>query len=165
MVKTGVISIHSFDINMLDQMISDGIDLGWRQYVREQGIDPDSPEADKVECDGDLEDNTYLYGLIPTDNEDPFIEVDEDKYDLDPEKDFAAILRMDSQVIQIIHSKFYVDGCNICSPCYPGQANLNESGSEQGYAPPPEYLLSNDVIPESVWLIGNVNKMTEKEKE
>lgn len=64
------------------------------------------------------------------------------KYDTveNDEHEFAAIIR--ESVIQVVWSKFTKRGA-LCSPCYPGQVDLDSDGDFIGYTLPP-YLLGEE---------------------
>lgn len=52
--------------------------------------------------------------------------------DLTTENDFAAIVRYDSGVAQVVSSLWAIRA-ELCSPCYPGQAHLDGNGEFMGY--------------------------------
>jgi hypothetical protein len=62
------------------------------------------------------------------------------KYDVikdNPELEFAAIVN--ETTVQVVWSKFTARG-NVCSPCYPGQIDLDSDGEFLAYTLP-DYLL------------------------
>lgn len=55
------------------------------------------------------------------------------QYDIDPNGEYAAIIRED--VTQVVYSK-YTKKCALCSPCYPGQGDLDSKGEFLAYTLP-----------------------------
>lgn len=49
-----------------------------------------------------------------------------------PKRGYAAIAHWDSQTIQVVASKWVTLG-HYCSPCYPGQVDLDTAGEYLGY--------------------------------
>jgi hypothetical protein len=62
------------------------------------------------------------------------------KYEHDETGEFAAIVR--ETTIQVVWSKSTKRGA-LCSPCYPGQVDLDSEGDFIGYTLP-DYLLENE---------------------
>lgn len=62
------------------------------------------------------------------------------KYYPDESKDFAAIIN--ETTVQVVWSKTITTG-NLCSPCYPGQVDLDSKGIYKAYTLPDE-LLNHD---------------------
>ena len=56
-------------------------------------------------------------------------------YDFDPAGEYAAIVN--ESTTQVIYSK-YTRKCLLCSPCYPGQADLDNPGEFLAYDIPPD---------------------------
>ena len=56
-------------------------------------------------------------------------------WDYDPNGEYAAIVR--ESVTQVVFSKYF-KSCQLCSPCYPGQADLDSDGDFKAYNLPPE---------------------------
>jgi len=52
---------------------------------------------------------------------------------------FSAIYRPDVNVVQIVNSKYIMKGW-ACSPCYPGQVDLDTPGNLWGYCLPPDMM-------------------------
>lgn len=80
--------------------------------------------SNDAECDSS---HTQLIGdwIINSDGE----------YEYDPSGEFAAIVR--ETVVQVIFSK-YTERHALCSPCYPGQADVGSVGEFLCYVLPPE---------------------------
>lgn len=141
---TGVISFNAVCQFVSDEICGgDSVDLSWeaakeefiQEYMAEhEGNEPDDEALDQWsdEMDG-CESGDTLIGDWLKDNE--------GLYYPDPEGEYAAIVRED--VVQVVFSK-YVTGCkNLCSPCYPGQADVNGANDEpdsnfKAYNLPPE---------------------------
>lgn len=146
----GVVSIHS--VEWVNDECSSGreIDLTWeseliefkadklREYRARYG-DKRNPSPRTVakwvaECgenyDGGNYDQRYLIG--------DWVKDSEGKYDPDSAGEYAAIVHYDGgMTIQIVHSKFATRAA-LCSPCYPGQVDLDSVGDYLGYDLPPE---------------------------
>jgi len=73
----------------------------------------------------DISDTTLLIGSWKKD--------ENDLYEPDKSGEYAAILRTDSNIVQVVWSRTIKQDCNLCSPCYPGQANLDSIGTFQAY--------------------------------
>ena len=58
-----------------------------------------------------------------------------DGYEPDESGEYSAIVR--EVYTQIVHSR-YVTRAALCSPCYPGQADLDTSGAYLAYTLPPD---------------------------
>jgi len=58
-------------------------------------------------------------------------------YEPDPQGDYSAIYHVDSNTTQVVYSK-YLKKCALCSPCYPGQGDLDTTGDYLAYDLPPE---------------------------
>lgn len=54
------------------------------------------------------------------------------------EEGFAAIIR--ESEIQIVYSKTIAKNCGLCSPCFPGQVDLDSEGEFKGYTLPSCYI-------------------------
>ena len=78
-----------------------------------------------IECDSS---HTRIFG--------DWLQDDKGKYYADPNGEFAAIER--EIYTQVVFSKT-TKRCNLCSPCYPGQGDLNSKGKFLTYCLP-DYL-------------------------
>jgi len=56
----------------------------------------------------------------------------------DEASEYAAIVRTDSNVTQVVFSKT-IKQCALCSPCYPGQADLDSNGNFSAYDLPDSF--------------------------
>lgn len=54
-------------------------------------------------------------------------------YDIDYDAEYSAIIT--PMYTQVLHSK-YISYANVCSPCFPGQNNLDDAGVYETYALP-----------------------------
>lgn len=157
---TGVISCNSAE--WLSEESQNGIDLGYEQYIEQarsehehyprRGFGEGGPGCnceDSTECScggcetcdslgedyDDCGDGTYLIGSWKT--------ADDGKYEPDTSGEYAAIYRAGSNVTQVVWSKF-ASRAALCSPCYPGQANLDTAGRYLAYALPPDMFGTDD---------------------
>lgn len=75
----------------------------------------------------DGEPSTYLIGS--------WIQGDDGLYEpgeITDNFDYAAIVRCDSGVAQVVRSRWAIRA-ELCSPCYPGQANIDDDGEFMGF--------------------------------
>jgi hypothetical protein len=124
---TGVLSIHSIEWDGVGDEICLTCEEIYAeitaQYEDEEERDE---ELESVECDSS---HTKIWGEWKKD--------EEGKYEPDKTGEFAAIVR--ETVVQVVWSKFTARG-NVCSPCYPGQIDLDSEGEFLAYTLP-DYLL------------------------
>jgi len=129
----GVININSIKCFEFPTMYIDDIlrDLdGYEDYDEEVNVDIGE-----------------IFGFIECDKNDPdmyfsFISTDEKTsicYKIDKTREFAGLINNDSNTVQIVWSK-YTKNCLWCSPCYPGQGDLDSDGDVLTYAVPQEFL-------------------------
>ena len=59
-------------------------------------------------------------------------------YEPDTSGEYAAIYNNNENTIQIVFSKTIKSGCGLCSPCFPGQADLDSVGEYKAYDLPAE---------------------------
>ena len=142
---TGVLSIHSADCSILSDECINGIDLDYQEALKdfnesyqsdhEQDFNQDDyDESLQYFNDGyESQDSNVLIGKWKTDSD--------GKYMPDKTGDYSAIVR--ESVIQIVYSK-NTTHANLCSPCYPGQADLDSEGKYLAYTLPDD-MLYNDV--------------------
>lgn len=128
---TGVLSIHSIDWEWFDY--NDEICLDCQQaYIELDETHEDNedgkpdPEYYDVECDSS---HTKLIG--------DWIQGEDGKYEPDKTGEYAAI--ENETTVQVVWSKYTAKGA-LCSPCYPGQVDLDSKGEFLGYTLPPELL-------------------------
>jgi len=119
---TGVISCHSLDCFILDAIMLHGIDLLYEEYIKENGQDA----ADDYYSDH----GEYILGFKKN-KEGLWVE--------NKDEPLSLIYYTDRTDIQVLHSRFIKIGCQQCSPCYPGQADLDSSdGTLVAYCVSPE---------------------------
>lgn len=120
---TGVLNIT--DAEWLHEDIHNGIDLAWEEHILT------CPEEDHDMC-GPTEMGTVLIGF----KEVYFLKdawfvvpsgagYGKHGYVPDPDAEYSAIIG--EIYTQVVRSK-YVQSCELCSPCYPGQGNLEQDG-------------------------------------
>ncbi len=90
---------------------------GWNDYQKQEAYD-------EIECDPC---HTKIFG-------DWILDTNTGEHSPDPNGEFAAIENED--YVQVVFSKF-TKRCNLCSPCYPGQGDLDSTGEFLTYALPP----------------------------
>ena len=121
---------------------NDGIDLSYEEHI--------------VECEGylkegccecDLETGTTLMG--------DWLKGEDGLYDANPDGEYSAIYNPDLNTLQVIRSKFKIK-CNWCSPCYPGQGDVDTPGDVEAYMLPPDIM-------DEEWLAENENRFITKE--
>lgn len=127
---TGVINANSLSAEAIsDEFWGNGIDLSFEEYIQEHGEDA----AEEYEANGD---ETYLCGFYKKE-EGP----DAGKYVPDPDAPCSAILSTDRNVIQVVRSNWIVKDARWCSPCYPGQADLDSTdGGVVAYSVPQDWF-------------------------
>lgn len=125
---TGVLSIHSVawewitdEVCLTCEEIQEGIE-------KDESLDEDERESemDSIECDGS---HTKIIGDWKQD--------EKGKYFPDMGGEFAAIVN--ETTVQVVYSKVTKRG-NVCSPCYPGQVDLDSDGEFLAYTLPSELL-------------------------
>lgn len=134
---TGVLSNN--DPEWLTEDIHDGIDLAWEEHILT------CPEEDHDMCGMDFGIGTVLIGFAEIDNEDEaWFGIGGDAcnehmvvYAPDPKAEYLAVVG--EIYTQVIRSK-YVQNCKLCSPCYPGQGNIEQDGKGDyiAYTLPPD---------------------------
>lgn len=128
---TGVLSINSIEWDSFPY--STEICLTCREIEKEidndESLSEDEKEDQKeyIECDSS---HRKIFGYWTQD--------EKGLYSPDRSKEYAAILN--ETTIQVAYSKHTKRGA-LCSPCYPGQVDLNSEGDFLGYTLP-DYLLS-----------------------
>lgn len=124
---TGVLSIHDIAWEWIDETC-----LTCQEIIDEiqndESLDDDErdSELEFIECDSS---HTKIIGDWKQD--------EQGKYYPDESGEFAAILN--ETTIQVVYSKHTAKGAP-CSPCYPGQIDLDSSGEFLAYTLPDELL-------------------------
>ena len=91
--------------------------------------DEKQSQLDFIECDSS---HTKIFG-------DWILDTKTGQYDIDYNGEFSAIENEDTT--QIVYSKYTKRGA-LCSPCYPGQVDLDSDGIYLGYTLP-DYMIYN----------------------
>jgi len=107
---TGVINANVVESDIIDDIFNNGVDLDYEAYIAEHG-----EEAAK---DYESEGPTMLLG---------FQKNDEGLWDVDENAEYSLKYNGDYATIQVVHSKYVKSCCRGCSPCYPGQADLESN--------------------------------------
>lgn len=138
MPVTGVISNNNVEWLNDEIYSSTAINLDYERWLndRESEVKEDEDLAEDEDVFLDIEDeyesngdDTILIGEWLMDNN--------GKYYPDPNGDYAAIVG--EFCTQVVFSKYFSKG-NLCSPCYPGQVDLDSEGEFLGYTFPPEII-------------------------
>jgi hypothetical protein len=120
----------------------------------ERGIDPDTFGVEGAVDWDCYEQSVTLIGFkeLPLDQQ-----LDGARFEPDDQAPYSAIVRHDSNVMQVVRSRWLVQG-HYCSPCYPGQVDGDTPGIYLGYAPDPELIgtfgeqsLKDRIFSESDW--------------
>lgn len=125
---TGVQGINTIPEWVLSE---DGIALGCEECeARKECRECTHPE-DCLDC-------TWEHNCDCCENQGPYLlgtwrKDQSGRYEPDPAGEYAAILRED--VVQVVQSK-YTRRAALCSPCYPGQADLDTPGEFLAYCLP-----------------------------
>ena len=137
------------DPEWLHEDIHNGVDLAWEEHILT------CTEEDHDMCGMDFDTGTVLIGFIETDDEcKTWFGIGGDAcnehmvvYAPDPKAEYSAIAG--EIYTQVVHSK-YVQNCVLCSPCYPGQGDLQMDGRGDfiAYTLPPDVW--GDCVPEGV---------------
>ena len=115
-----------------DDEFYNAIDLGFENYESDLKDSLDTGMIDQSEYDDMLDSyepnmTTYLIG--------DWIKDENDQWIPDPDGDYSAIYDNNDNYIQIVLSKT-TKRCNHCSPCFPGQADLDSDGEFLAYCLP-----------------------------
>ena len=130
---TGVLSSNSIAWEFVDNEICLDCEQAYKEFengTHECEYGDDCNCADFLECDSS---HDKIIGDWKIDTKDG-------KYDVDKTGEFAAIVR--ETTIQVVWSKFIAKGAP-CSPCYPGQIDLDSTGEFLAYTLP-DYLLGKE---------------------
>jgi len=122
---TGVLNSNAPEF-LYEECLSKGIDLHYEEHCW---------ECDNEEHDECFYDDEPVY-LIGFKNLKLGVrKFDEDGYEPDEEAEYSAIVS--PTYTQVVRSK-YVSRCALCSPCFPGQGDLDTPGEFLAYTLPPE---------------------------
>lgn len=121
-----VTGVHNAnDIEHWDD-IEQGIDLDYEAHTKECET---YQQEGSCECFTDT--GTTLIGSWKKDTE--------DKYEPNPDGEYSAIYNPDYNTIQVVRSKYTIK-CAPCSPCYPGQGDVDSPGDLIGFMLPPDMM-------------------------
>jgi hypothetical protein len=156
---TGAASCNSVEWIYEETDYGDAINLSydnaWEEFKREKIVEwlalfPDNEEfspMDKIPTDELIEEWRDEFNNLYEGSGETFLvgqwELDANgQYEPAKECEFAAVVDYDTNVIQVVQSK-YVARCALCSPCYPGQGDLDNEGEWWAYDLPIEMYGSN----------------------
>ena len=125
---TGVVSNNTPEW-LMDELY-DSIDLDYESFESEIENDDSLDEDEKqnaLESYESMGDSTLLIG--------DWVKDENGLYEPDKTGEYSAIMR--ESVTQIVWSKFTKRGA-LCSPCYPGQVDLDTPGEYMAYDLPPD---------------------------
>jgi hypothetical protein len=125
---TGVMSIHNIAWEFMDDEICLICEEIQEEIESDESLSEDEKEHELefIECDSS---HDKIIGDWMKDKD--------GLYTPDESKEFAAIMR--ETVIQVVWSKYTARGA-LCSPCYPGQVDLDSEGDFLGYTLPSELI-------------------------
>lgn len=121
---TGVIALDSLQ------------DWAWEEFTNESMSDYDFIQPRDMEEDEDyveIENCTYYIGLVLVDG----------LFEPDPDAEFSAVMQTlgGAYNLHVIASKTTTKVASMCSPCCPGQADIDSGqGNIECYALPKEYM-------------------------
>jgi len=119
---TGVVSNNTIVQAISDEMYN-GINLSYEEYLQENG-------EDSAEDYEDLPSDDWLIG--------DWLKDENGQYYPDPNGEYSAIVR--ECETQVVLSKYVRKVKAFCSPCFPGQADLDSGeGGYLAYDVPPEF--------------------------
>lgn len=116
---TGVVQTNTVAY-LIEEMFNHGIDIDFEKHLKE------CKNEEHDDCWMN-ENDTYIIGFV--------LNPHTEKYDIDSSVEFSAI--MGEIYTQVVHSK-YASRCALCSPCFPGQGDIDSSGDFLTYALPPK---------------------------
>jgi len=144
-VDPNVTTTGVFQLNNLEFIDDDawaGIDMALEEHLANC-----KDYQAKGECDcGDIDADTHLIG---------FKKDDKGFFNPDKESEYSAIVRWDSNVVQVVQSKWGIH-CALCSPCYPGQGDGDTPGEFLAFSVPPDVVgdYGNQELKKRIFLIG-----------
>lgn len=124
---TGVVSNNQVFQFISDEMYNDGINLDFEDHINSDEHSENDEWCDICEYWEDI-DSTYLIG-------DWILDTNTHLYEHDPNGEYAAIVG--EIYTQVIFSK-YTKRVALCSPCYPGQGDMESDGNFLTYNLPSE---------------------------
>lgn len=158
----GVVNVNRLE-GVIHDLANNGLDLGfepgWKEFERgkmgefitafwdgqtDAYMVNDEPTPDEETIGEWKEEYGELYdtpGLILIGD---WVKDEDGLYEPDQAGEFAAIVDYDSNIVMVKHSKV-VKRCALCSPCYPGQADLESEGEYLGYDLPAYFYPQPDL--------------------
>jgi len=145
--------------NNIEDWDNDYIDLQYEPAKKEaylerytellnQGLEEDEAE----EQANDFVDNEWMYDSCGTDQlYGSWLQDEQDKYYPDPDGEYAMIYDSNNNIYQVVYSKFAIKSYH-CSPCYPGQGDIDTEGELIAYCLPPDMM-------DERWLEENKNRI------
>ena len=125
---TGVINSNGIAWEFIDDEICLTCESAVAEIDSDESIEDKESEYEFIECDSSHE---KIIG--------DWLKDESGKYYPDESKEFAAIVN--ESTIQVVWSKHTKRG-SLCSPCYPGQVDLDSEGDYLGYTLP-DYLINS----------------------
>ena len=101
-----------------DEIMGQAIDLAWQEHLET------CPRIHHGECE--VSSDCYLIGFDVN---------DQGKYIIDTNAEYSAIV---GETYCFIHASKWVQRCALCSPCFPGQGDLDSKGEFLAFTLPPE---------------------------
>ena len=101
-----------------ETLLSLTIDLAWDEHLETCPLDD--------HCDCDVQSDCYLIG---------FERGNDGKYDINTNAEYSAIV---GETYCFVHASKWVQRCALCSPCFPGQGDLDSKGEFLAFTLPPE---------------------------
>jgi len=101
-----------------DLLSSMTIDVAYEEHLETCPLDD--------HCDCEVSSDCYLIG---------FDIIDQGEYTIDTDAEYSAIV---GDTYCFIHASKWVQKCALCSPCFPGQGDLDSTGEFLAYTLPPE---------------------------
>lgn len=125
---TGVLSFHSLDLDSypFESEICLTCQEAEKQVRKQYRGAKRDEELESIECDSS---HAKIIGNWKKDKH--------GKYHPDANGEYAAIVN--ESTVQVVYSKFTKRG-NVCSPCYPGQVDLDSTGDFLAYTLPDDML-------------------------
>ena len=129
---TGVLSFHSLDLDAYPFKSEICLDCeeAYKAIKKQYRGARREEELESVECDSS---HTKIIGEWKKDRH--------GKYYPNPKGEYAAIVN--ESTVQVVYSHVTTRG-NVCSPCYPGQVDLDSKGDFLAYTLPDDMLYKED---------------------
>jgi len=112
---------------------SQSIDLGWLEHLKS------CPKPEHYDCE--RASGCYLIGFEVN---------DDDEFCIDDGAEYSAVI---GETYCFVHKSRWVQRCALCSPCFPGQGDLESKGDYLTYTLPPE-IWGDEEVNEKVKIKG-----------